>query len=263
MRVSAVHILTTVTVRAYSPFEQNTAYFNPVLSKQGWSDVVCANVVTELDGTTDKKTDAFVQFAGVPGAWTAGGPVFASSGTPLVNAAGKCVYDLAGVWTDSLAINPEDYFKVNPAVKPCQKCAAYVSSSDLGKGLDSTSAPKVCTACVAGTKSTIVNQRSVCVCTNGATDPWTTVNAQCQQCSSGKRYIGTVTNSLGNGLCQDCPSGYSYYTTVGSAPNTAKVCCKYAGCTKADGTTFPGFKADCYDGTSGRTICNGAGVNLV
>jgi len=242
--------------QSYSPFEQNTAYFNPVLSKQGWSDVVCANVVTELD-----VTDAFVQFAGVPGAWTAGGPVFASSGTPLVNADGKCVYDDGISWADTGALNPEDYFKVNPAVKPCQKCAAYVSSSDLGKGLDSTSAPKVCTTCVAGTKSTIVNQRSVCVCTNGATNPWVSLSTHCKQCSGGKRYIGKYDNTDGTGLCGTCPDRWYYVTNfkTGSGTGEADVCCKYAGCTKADGTT-PGLKTDCYDGTSGRTVCGGAGL---
>jgi len=235
--------------QSYSPFEEDSSSYNPILSPQGWSQSTCANIASvgeDSNGLGDEFNPAN------------GGPLFASNGNLLVDNAGACKTG-DNPAADSLAINPEDYFKASPAVKGCQKCAVYVPPSTLGSGFGNPTTPKVCTACVAGTKSKIVNGKSACVCDNGASDPWVASPEQCKTCPAGTRYLGLVTAGAGAGLCEACPSAYPFYVTYGTGGTAGKVCCKYTGCT--DGAGGAGALADCYDGTTGRTICSGAGLS--
>ncbi|KAK1733589.1 hypothetical protein QTG54_015762 [Skeletonema marinoi] len=127
----------------FSPFVRDASDYNPILSRKGWDKVTCENVVSVVDDVTGIE-DEFNP--AIPG------PVFASNGHLLVKKDGTCV---------NLAINPEDYFKSSPAVKGCQKCA-----TDNGFG---SSADLLCTPCQGGATSKIVDGKSQCVLSNGAT----------------------------------------------------------------------------------------------
>eukprot|EP00984_Skeletonema_dohrnii_P000231 scaffold72_cov88-Skeletonema_dohrnii-CCMP3373.AAC.1 len=106
----------------FSPFIRDASDYNPILSRKGWKEIACENVVSVVDEVTGRE-DEFNPNPAIPG------PVFASNGDLLVKKDGTCA---------NLGINPQDYFKPSPAVKGCQKCA-----TDYGFG--SPAAPTVCT----------------------------------------------------------------------------------------------------------------------
>jgi hypothetical protein len=110
--------------RQFSPFEQDSSSFNPILSPKGWSETTCEDVQSVTDTGDDKTADTFQP--------SIGGPLFASNGNLLVDADGKCVNG---------ATNPEDYFK-SPDVKGCQKWQpSSAPSSQLSLQPSSSSAP--------------------------------------------------------------------------------------------------------------------------
>mmetsp|Transcript_30675 Transcript_30675/g.48076 ORF Transcript_30675/g.48076 Transcript_30675/m.48076 type:complete len:758 (-) Transcript_30675:229-2502(-) len=226
----------------WSPFIQDSPDFNPIHSPQGWEEANCEQVGASAIHTNDEYEASD------------DGPVFDSNGKVLVNKAGDCqtgVSDDAVVANNSEATNPEDYFKASPAVKGCQKC-------DSNKGLDSTSTPKVCTSCQAGAEDEIVDRKSVCVCTNGASNPWDTVADHCKSCPSGKKYLGSDTsNASGDATCETCPSGFVYTTRKNSLHDEYKLCCTVSGCEDDDGLVS---LAECYDGTTAKTHCQATGL---
>ena len=85
---------------SYSPYDQDSSYYNQDLSSKAWNTVTCEDVVSagDVNGDEDEFNPA------------TGGPVFASNGDMVVNADGYCLND---------AINHEDYFK--PGVEGCSE----------------------------------------------------------------------------------------------------------------------------------------------
>ncbi|KAK1735649.1 PT domain-containing protein [Skeletonema marinoi] len=130
----------------WSPFVQDSSNYNPTLSRLGWDEATCEDVehTNQASEVLSGKNDEFVSNLG---------PLFASNGHLLVKKDGTCV---------NLAINPEDYFKSSPAVKGCQKCAT-------DNGFGSSADPTLCTPCQGGATSKIVDGKSQCVLSNGAT----------------------------------------------------------------------------------------------
>jgi len=226
----------------WSPFIQDSPDFNPIHSPQGWEEANC-----EAVGASDTHTNDEL------GEYSNNGPVFDSNGKVLVNAFGSCqtgVDTEAEAFRDSGATNPEDYFKASPAVKGCQKCPS-------GEGLDSTSTPKECTECLDGAEDEIVDRKSVCVCTNGASNPWADLADHCKSCPSGKKYLGNdTTNASGDATCETCPSGF-VYTTVTNGTTDYKLCCTVSGCEDEGGLVS---LAECYDGTTDQWQCKDAGI---
>jgi hypothetical protein len=283
----------------YSPFKEDSASYNPVTSKQGWSEAECENVASPILGDTaaleavdtfnlDAYPSGYTTFSSGPGY----GPIFDSSGVMLVNPAGDCTdYDSvkgnlpADVAAVSGATNAGDYFKTNPAAKPCQQCASTGGDNSVGFGFgnpDTTDTPSitgvsattetVCSDCMVGTTSKLVDGRSECVCDNGATDPWdldgnvaATTRNQCNKCSGGKKFLG-YTHSNGLGVCVEaCPAAKPKYvkvtdTTVGFH----YVCCTDSTCGK-DGSTSANV-ANCFDGgatTNGSADVCTAAVTII
>jgi len=229
----------------WSPFIQDSPDFNPIHSPQGWEEANCEAVgasATHTDDEYEASDD---------------GPVFDSNGKVLVNKAGDCQTGVsvdAAASNDSSATNPEDFFKASPAVKACQKC-------DSGEGLDSTSTPKVCTDCQDGAEDEIVDRKSVCVCKNGASNPWAAPADHCKSCPSGKKYLGNdATNAAGDATCETCPSGFVYTTLTNGSSVDYKLCCKDSGCEDSSGTA--NILSECYDGTTGKNHCAAAGINV-
>ncbi|KAK1741320.1 hypothetical protein QTG54_007798 [Skeletonema marinoi] len=130
----------------WSPFVQDSSNYNPTLSRLGWDEATCEDVehTNQASEVLSGKNDEFVSNLG---------PLFASNGHLLVKKDGTCV---------NLAINPEDYFKSSPAVRGCQKCAT-------DNGFRSSADPTLCTPCQGGATSKIVDGKSQCVLSNGAT----------------------------------------------------------------------------------------------
>jgi hypothetical protein len=224
----------------WSPFIQDSPDFNPIHSPQGWEEANCEAVGASPDHEDDEYEASD------------DGPVFDSNGKVLVNKAGECqtgVSDDAAASNDSDATNPEDYFKASPAVKGCQECAS-------GKGLDSDDTPKECTACQVGAESDVVDRKSVCVCKNGASDPWADQDDHCKSCPSGKKYLGNEKNDVGDGTCETCPSGFVYTSLTNT--DEYKLCCKDSDCAD-DGTA--NTLDECYDGTTDKTHCEDAGLS--
>ncbi len=221
----------------WSPFIQDSPDYDSIKSSRGWEEATCVAVGGSADDTNDEYEASD------------DGPVFDSNGKVLVNKAGACQ---TGVATDAVdanpsgAINPEDYFKASPAVKACQKCPS-------GMGFVTTVDPEYCGSCFNGADDDIVDRKSVCVCTNGASDPWAAADAQCKSCPSGKNYLGNdTTNASGDATCETCPSGFVYTTLTNS--DEYKLCCKNSGC-------VANTVDDCYDGTTAKTHCTAAGLS--
>ena len=148
----------------------------------------------------------------------------------------------------SNAINPFDYFKaINPqsGYYGCQQC-------DTGTGFGSPATPKVCTYCEPGASEKNVNGKSQCVCDNGARDHW----FGCVDCYP-KEYIGKVFDSnsvyAGTGTCEvGCPPSYPVLIFYGDSSGDYNICCKYDAFEGGCG----GLVANCWDGTSGKTVCS-------
>jgi hypothetical protein len=223
----------------WSPFIQDSPDYNPVLSPKGWEAATCEAVGAGADDTFNPSVK---------------GPVFASNGKMLVNKDGECQQGTAtSDGNDSGAINPGDYFKPSPAVKGCQQCPA-------DEGLDSLSHPLVCTPCPAGTGSEIVNGKSVCVCDNGASNPWAADADHCKSCPGGKRYLGNEDNTAGDGTCEPCPTGLVYTTRADDAGSaTFKLCCKDSGCSD---NGHDNILSECFDGKTAKTFCVAADINV-
>ena len=225
----------------FSPFIQDSSDYNPNHSPKGWSKVTCENIATFVDDMLS--LDAFDS--------TNGGPIFASNDVVLVGVDGTCqAWDEdSSIYVPSNAINPDDYFKSSPSVKGCQKCADTHGFENNLSGQN----PDVCNECEVGTTSMIVDGKSQCVCNNGASDPWSGDSSQCESCPRGKKYLGVIGDSAGEGVCVDsCPSSHSIYSALlDDDGENYKVCCKIPGC--ANG------RSDCYDGgatSGGDPVCN-------
>jgi hypothetical protein len=231
----------------HSPFVKDSSY-NSYSSSKAWIKAECEELIDDDSGSNY-----------VFGEATNPGAVFASNGNVLVDFSGDCQTgdssDLSSL-TDSLAINPEDYFKTQPtAAKPCQKCD---TDEGLGAPIDSTLQwdPKVCKACLDGTTGKLVDRVSRCVCDNGATDPWTTTaNAQCTKCP-GKKFLGKNVGQ-GQGKCVDaCPSSHPYYYTKTATTNKYYVCCEESGCANVDHFDRTGcYGGGALDVVSGVPVC--------
>lgn len=130
----------TAYCNQWSPFNQDYPYHDPILSVQGWGEIVDCEELHPGDG-------AFRVFNYTEP--ISAGPVYASNGDRLVGLDGECV--------DTGAINSHDFFKVSPPMKPCQQCA-----EGEGFGTLANPNPLACIVCPHGSVSQIVDGRSVC-----------------------------------------------------------------------------------------------------